>query len=300
MTKTRITRIGNPTTYNGKPAEIDLNRNGVISLTPKVAGGTEHLLYPDGRMTTFTSSAEEIPVHDEYKAYWRKAFEDAKANVQPNKLQQIVHWVGDKATQFGGWLNRFEAGGVIPQQPSQEQIMQQLMQLVQQAAGEIQSKKPSQAVQQLAQIAQDPQGAEMLDMLTQEVPEVGQIVEAVMNMIGAFKCGGKTKKKVKKGAKGCVPCKKLMKVGGRLTNVLVDCEGNIIKYSEGGRFIPKGYIGLNTENLVSKDYRTHKQGIAGTDTTHYYIDDHGNLRQQGVTKGNWNSTSTIIDLNDEG
>jgi hypothetical protein len=56
-----------------------------------------------------------------------------------------------------------------------------------------------------------------------------------------FKCGGKTKKKVKKGAKGCVPCKKLMRVGGKLINVLTDCEGNIIsKHQTGGYLIPKG------------------------------------------------------------
>jgi hypothetical protein len=76
-----------------------------------------------------------------------------------------------------------------------------------------------------------------------------------------FKCGGKTKKKVKKGAKGCVPCKKLMKVGGRLINVLTDCEGNIIsKHQAGGWLIPKGEEGLETKYKVSSAYRTNKTG----------------------------------------
>jgi hypothetical protein len=119
--------------------------------------------------------------------------------------------------------------------------MKELMAIVQQAATELQSNKPGQGVQTLAQIANDPQGSQLLDVLVQQVPEAGQIVEAVMKMVGAFKCGGKAKKKVKKGAKGCVPCKKLMRVGGKLVNVLTDCEGNIIsKHQVGGYLIPKG------------------------------------------------------------
>jgi len=31
-----------------------------------------------------------------------------------------VHWLGDKLTQAGDWLSRFEEGGVATQQPSQE------------------------------------------------------------------------------------------------------------------------------------------------------------------------------------
>jgi hypothetical protein len=31
-----------------------------------------------------------------------------------------VHWLGDKFTKVGGWLNRFEDGGVAAQQPSQD------------------------------------------------------------------------------------------------------------------------------------------------------------------------------------
>jgi hypothetical protein len=127
--------------------------------------------------------------------------------------------------------------------------MKELMAIVQQAATELQSNKPGQGVQTLAQIANDPQGSQLLDVLVQQVPEAGQIVEAVVKMVGAFKCGGKTKKKVKKGAKGCVPCKKLMRVGGRLINILVDCEGNIVKHATGG-WIRKGQIGLNTAGIV--------------------------------------------------
>jgi hypothetical protein len=129
----------------------------------------------------------------------------------------------------GGWLNKFADGGTTPtQQPSQEQIMKELMSIVQQAATELQSNKPGQGVQTLAQIVNDPQGAELLNMLVQQVPEIEQVIEAVSQMAGSYKCGGKAKKKVKKGAKGCIPCKKLMRIGGTLTNVMVDCEGNII------------------------------------------------------------------------
>ena len=59
-----------------------------------------------------------------------------------------------------------------------------------------------------------------------------------------FKCGGKTKKKVKKGAKGCVPCKKLLKVGGKLINVWTDCEGRIIHKNAKGGWIVKAEGGI--------------------------------------------------------
>ena len=104
-----------------------------------------------------------------------------------------------------------------------------------------------------------------------------------------FKCGGKTKKKVKKGAKGCVPCKKLMKVGGRLINVLTDCEGHIIsKHQVGGWLIPKGENGLETKYKVSSAYRAPKTGIGTANSSHYYVDSDNNLYTQTVdVSGNW-------------
>lgn len=211
----------------------------------------------------------------------------------------------------GGWLNKFQSGGMTPtQQPSQEQVMKELMSIVQQAATELQANKPGQGVQTLAQIASDPQGSQLLDALVQQVPEAGQIVEAVMKMIDAFKCGGKTKKKVKKGAKGCIPCKKLMRIGGMLTNVMVDCEGNIIsKHQAGGRFIPKAEKGLTDEQLAmldtSHDLNWAKGQAAsvttktGKEGTYYYLGDDGNTLYSATSNaygldGNYRWSSTQI------
>jgi hypothetical protein len=129
---------------------------------------------------------------------------------------------------------------------------------------------------------QDPNYSMIIDMLKQEYPQVENVLNIVERMIGAYKCGGKTKKKVKKGAKGCVPCKKLMRVGGKLVNVWSDCEGNIIsKHQAGGRFIPKAEKGFTDEQLamLNTDHNldwalkqnastSMKQGIQGTK---YYL-----------------------------
>lgn len=206
-----------------------------------------------------------------------------------NAAKEYAPQVFPQRKSNGGWLNKFQGGGTTPtQQPSQEQVMKELMSIVQQAATELQSNKPGQGVQTLAQIVNDPQGAELLNMLVQQVPEIEQVIEAVAQMAGSYKCGGKAKKKVKKGAKGCIPCKKLMRIGGTLTNVMVDCEGNIIsKHQAGGRFIPKAEKGLTKEQLAmldtSHDLNWAKGQAAFTKTktaktgTHYYLGDDGKV-----------------------
>lgn len=221
-----------------------------------------------------------------------------------NAAKTYAPQVFQQMKKDGGWLTKFQNGGST--QPTQDQVMKELMAIVQQAATELQSNKPGQGVQTLAQIANDPQGSQLLDALVQQVPEAGQIVEAVMNMVGAFKCGGKAKKKVKKGAKGCVPCKKLMRVGGKLVNVWSDCEGNIInKHQTGGWLIPKGYNGLLTDKLVTDKYRTVNTGTATEGAEHYYIADDGSLRRQYAVANNkggfdWTYENLNQDLNHEG
>lgn len=216
---------------------------------------------------------------------WAGQFQPSEDRSKLSPVQKVLYKIfGYKQ---GGWLNKFADGGTTPtQQPSQEQVMKELMSIVQQAATELQSNKPGQGVQTLAQIVNDPQGAELLNMLVQQVPEIESVIEAVSQMAGSYKCGGKTKKKVKKGAKGCIPCKKLMRIGGTLTNVMVDCEGNIIsRYQAGGRFIPKAEKGLTAEQLAmldtSHDLNWAKGQPAFTKTktaktgTHYYLGNDG-------------------------
>jgi hypothetical protein len=148
-------------------------------------------------------------------------------------------------------LNKFQNGGATQQVVSPEQ---DVMDTIEAAIGEIQTKRPGQAVQKLAAMMQDPNYSMIIDTIKQEYPQIEGVLNTVEQMVGAYKCGGKTKKKVKKGAKGCVPCKKLMRVGGRLVNVMTDCEGRVIsKHQIGGWLIPKGGDGLTAAQLAMLD-----------------------------------------------
>jgi thiamine pyrophosphate-dependent acetolactate synthase large subunit-like protein len=119
-----------------------------------------------------------------------------------------------------------------------DKVVNQIMSVIQSAAKELQSGKPGNAVKQLAAILQDEQGSQRLNQIAESSKEARQIIEAVQelmqssNPMTALKCGGKMKKKkVVKASKGC-KCetyKKLMREGGVLTEVEVDCNGNIIK-----------------------------------------------------------------------
>ena len=305
MAETRQTRItwlgGNPTTYNDNSARI-LKGKDVLVLRPE--GGIEHRMYDDGTLTRVDNrTGEFIPVPEEYESYWRNAFEQAKSNAKPNLLQRGVHWVGRGVEKAGNWLQRFEDGGITQTAQSPEQ---DVMNTIDAAIGEIQTKRPGQAVQKLAAMMQDPNYSMIIDMIKQEYPQIEGVLNTVEQMVGAYKCGGKTKKKVKKGAKGCVPCKKLMKVGGKLINVLTDCEGNIIsKHQAGGWLIPKGYNGLLTDKLVADKYRTVNTGTATEGAEHYYIADDGSLRKQYAVANNnngfdWAYENLNQNLNHEG
>ena len=295
--KTRVTRIGNPTTYNGSEARITKSADKLV-LDPKT--GIVHYMYPDNRITRYTEDWKNDPVEtevpEEYYDYWRNVFEQAQTNARPNLLQRGVHWVGRGIEKAGNWLQRFEDGGMTQQVASPEQ---DVMNTIEAAIGEIQTKRPGQAVQKLAAMMQDPNYSMIIDMIKQEYPQIEGILNTVEQMVGAYKCGGKTKKKVKKGAKGCVPCKKLMRVGGKLINVWSDCEGNIIsKHQAGGWLIPKGQVGL-TAQFVQEPYRKAK---AATDTgnandVHYYLGDDNKIYTQTYTAGTGWEAGQLADMN---
>ena len=279
---------------NGKLKELQLTITGPDS-TMIVTGDEYRTTVPlRGNQPV---AAEEVSI--ERKApngMWLNSlipFYDGDVKGTQKKARSLWQLPAVDGKSQGGWLNKFQNGGST--QPTQDQVMKELMAIVQQAATELQSNKPGQGVQTLAQIANDPQGSQLLDTLVQQVPEAGQIVEAVMKMIGSFKCGGKTKKKVKKGAKGCVPCKKLMRVGGKLVNVWSDCEGNIInKHQAGGWLIPKGEDGLEARYKVSSAYRTNKTGTGTIGQQHYFIGADGNLYNQQVNdSGLWDQGTLV-------
>lgn len=299
--QTRITRFGgNPTTYNNNSARI-LKGRDVMVLRPE--GGIEHRMYDDGTMTRVDDrTGEYIPVPEEYDAYWRNAFEQAQANARPNLLQRGVHWVGRGIEKAGNWLQRFEEGGTTQQAVSPEQ---DVMNTIDAAIGEMQTNRPGKAVQKLAAMMQDPSYSMIIDMMRQEYPQIESILNTVERMVGAYKCGGKTKKKVKKGAKGCVPCKKLMRVGGKLINVWSDCEGNIISKHQAGGWIRKGSTGFNTAvlNEAYTKAATAAPQSGKTGEVHYYQDTDGSWKKQTWThdggrspfSGSWSDGQDLTD-----
>ena len=197
----------------------------------------------------------------------------------------------------GGWLSKFENGGATQQpEANKQKRMQELLLIINGAAKELSTKQPGDNVAYLAQVMQDPQESELLEAIVAEIPDAQAVLDQVNQMSSQmFKCGGKTKKKVKKGAKGCVPCKKLMKVGGRLINVWSDCEGNIIsKHQVGGWLIPKGEDGLEAKYKVSSAYRTNKTGTGTIGQQHYFIGADGNLYNQQVNDSGLWGTGTLV------
>jgi hypothetical protein len=146
---------------------------------------------------------------------------------------------------------------------------------------------------------QDPNYSMIIDMIKQEYPQIEGVLNTVEQMVGAYKCGGKAKKKVKKGAKGCVPCKKLMRVGGKLVNVLTDCEDNIIsKHQAGGWLIPKGQVGL-TAQFVQEPYRKAKASTdaGNANDVHYYLGDDNKIYTQTYTTGTGWGAGKLADMN---
>ena len=286
---------------NGKLKELQLTITGPDS-TMVVTGDEYRTTVPlRGNQPV---AAEEVSI--ERKApngMWLNSlipFYDGDVKGTQKKARSLWQLPAVEGKSQGGWMNKFQNGDST--QPTQDQAMKELMAIVQQAATELQSNKPGQGVQTLAQIANDPQGSQLLDVLVQQVPEAGQIVEAVMKMIGAFKCGGKAKKKVKKGAKGCVPCKKLMRVGGKLVNVWSDCEGNIISKHQVGGWIRKGYEGLKIGDTTIDGFSNHHlmtldkikalQGVQDNTVRYYYDPTDKVVKQVKYENGAWGNPET--------
>lgn len=130
------------------------------------------------------------------------------------------------------WLNKFQQGGQI------DKAAKQLVSLIGRAYKEIQSGKPGQATQQLLQVMKDPQGGQMLSNLAQQMPQVGEalgaITKALQEMMGeaqSMEKGGEMIPEESKGGSAPCPCathKKLFRIGGKICQITVDCEGNIV------------------------------------------------------------------------
>lgn len=126
------------------------------------------------------------------------------------------------------WLNKFQDGGQF------QKMAKQLVSLIGKAYKEIQKGQPGQATQALVQVMKDPQGSQMLSDLAQQMPQVGEaltvIKEALQSMNEAtqgLEQGGEIQAETLK-AGGC-PCRqKLMRIGGKICQITVDCNDNIV------------------------------------------------------------------------
>lgn len=214
-----------------------------------------------------------------------------------------------KIEKHGGYLNKYALGGAA-QQPNTEEEEKGLMTLIDSAYREITSGKPGDNFVYVAQLMQDAEAMVKLDALKAKDPSIEDklnvIEEAAISNSMYMKKGGCTRKKttkVKKGAKGCVPCKKLMRVGGKLVNILTDCEGNIIHKHQIGGWIRKGSTGFNT-SVLNSDFTKAKTGTTGaTGQVHYYQDANGRWLQQswqdgaGGNPGSWSTGTSEYDAN---
>lgn len=226
--------------------------------------------------------------------------EGEQANDYTSAWEDFLHYIGLRKN--GGWLGKFQGGGFVQQSTSPEQ---DVMNTIDAAIGELQTKRLGQAVQKLAAMMQDPNYSMIIDMMKQKYPQIEGVLNTVEQMVGAYKCGGKTKKKVKKGAKGCVPCKKLMRVGGKLINVWTDCEGNIISKHQVGGWVRKGSTGFNTAvlNEAYTKAATNAPESGKTGEVHYYQDTDGSWKKQiwssdggeSPLAGSWSDGQALTD-----
>lgn len=215
--------------------------------------------------------------------HWEKRLQEVKKNAGEYKssipffFDQLKKFVGLK--ENGGklsWMNKFANGGQA------NKMMQQIISIVKKAAQEIQKGQPGEGVQALAQIMQDQQGAQLIQQLSQQNPQIGEIAQAAMEMVQSAEKGSKLENKFAKGGCACKKHKKLMKIGGKLTEVTVDCEDRIIvPVAKKGCKVRKGESGLafNPSGLT-ETYRTGAQGTGTSGQTHYYLADDGKWRMQ--------------------
>lgn len=213
--------------------------------------------------------------------YRQYIIEGEKANDYKSVLGHILDAI--RGLKQGGYLQKYASGG-----KSQNQILSQVMQIIKKAANEIQRQSPGEGVSQLIQLMQDPNGSQVLQTIASQYPEAGQIISAAQEY--ASQLAKKGSKLLKKAGCGCGTTKKLMKSGGKLIEIEVDCNGLPIFAKKGTKLL-KGQIGLDSNKLLNKEYRGYKSGSAGDAQYHFYLGDDGKWRKQTATNGQWDTNN---------
>lgn len=216
---TRITWLGQPTTYNvNSPKQGRIaRRNGHLTIIPD--NGTDHFL-KDGVVYDYDLTAQ--PRVAENQGYWLQAFDQAQKNAQPNLMQKGVHWLGRKLGKAGNWLQNFQEGGAMGQQLDPEAVIQAL------------HENPEETISALLELGEE--GEQILSILSED-PELGSLIQQAKQNLGIeMDENGGT---VKKAGCGCKAT--LRREGGRL--ISVDCNGNVIQKKKGG-CVKKGLEGI--------------------------------------------------------
>ena len=111
-----------------------------------------------------------------------------------------------------------------------EQAMQQLTPILEGATKELQSGKVGQNIQQLLSIASDAEGSDLLQQLASSNPQIEEIIQA------ALKLAQQEEEIAMQEKGGCITCPKhkvLMRQGGRLVEILVDCHDRPVYAKKG-------------------------------------------------------------------
>lgn len=209
------------------------------------------------------------------------------------------------------WLRMYKKGSAVQrtseqnylEESTQNDALQQLYTIVKAAETEMKEGRTGTSTSYLVQVIQDPNTMILLDQIVSAEPELQAVIDSAEALAGMYKKGGclKSKKKVvKKGAKGCKPCKQLMRVGGRLISVLTDCEGKIIKHATGG-WIPKGQRGLTTNKVLGEKYRKAASGTGVEGDLHYWMDDEGKWhgQQWNAANNSWMDLPELLPNSEE-
>lgn len=177
-------------------------------------------------------------------------------------------------------------------QMDSQQVLNQVVSIIETAGKEIQEGEVGKGTQALVQLLQDKQGAELVAQVVDQAPEFGQIVEAVAQAMQQPQSAEKGA--ILEAANGCKTCrnyKQLMRRGGKVVEMLVDCNGHPIIKAKKGCKVRKGRLGLS-DGIVNEKYTgAYLSGAPapaeGAESNIFYDPETKKLRQNVYADGKW-------------
>lgn len=177
-------------------------------------------------------------------------------------------------------------------QMDSQQVLNQVVSIIETAGKEIQEGEVGKGTQALVQLLQDKQGVELVAQVVEQAPEFGQIVEAVAQAMQQPQSAEKGA--ILEAANGCKTCrnyKQLMRRGGKVVEILVDCNGRPVIKAKKGCKVRKGQLGLSdgiVNEKYTKAYSTETPAPEeGSESSIFYDADAKKLRQNVYADGKW-------------